>query len=135
MATEQIRMSGEELEKVWERSGLQVKDIEPRLGISQATYYNYIKMEKIPQKVEDRIDKDSQLAVVKNRELSKTDQEPAIRPTELIKFINDTFMLMKDQAVSMGKAVEGLTDDNKLLRRIVEGGLDSGSLGWKKQAS
>jgi len=133
MSAVQVKMTGEELERVWKNSGLTNDDIQPRLGISPASYYNYIKLDEVPLKVESRIDTDPELARIKNRELSKTDQDPPIKAGELVKFINDTFSMIRDQASTLTTAVNSLSDDNKLLRRLVESGLDSGALKWDKK--
>lgn len=137
MAVEIVKMTGEELQRIWERSGLKNTDIKPRLGISPATYYNYIKASKepIPLDVEAKIDKDPQLADAKNRELSTVNGEAPIKPSELVRFMTDTFQLLRDQSANMGRAVDSLSDDNKLLRKLVEAGLDAGALRWDKKAS
>lgn len=71
MSVEIVKMSGDELKKVWKRSGLSDEDIRPRLGISRSTFYNIIKEAEIPDEVEVRVDTDPELSKWKNAELAR----------------------------------------------------------------
>lgn len=137
MAVEIVKMTGEELKRVWDRSGLKQTDMPERLGISPASFYNYVKQKEIPEAVEMRIDKDPELSRCKNMALSKPD-EP-IKAPELVKFITDTFELLKDQSALTSRAVDAatraidtLSADNNILRKLVEAGLDAGAIKWNK---
>lgn len=79
MSAEQIHMTGAELKRVKEKAGIEESDIEKRLGIKPPTYYNYTNKKNrekpIPLDVEERVQKDPEMAEIMNRELTpKTNQ-------------------------------------------------------------
>lgn len=102
MSAEQIKMNGAELKRVKERAGIEEADIQKRLNCSPGSYYNYIRKptEPIPEKVEAAIDKDSELARIKNEVINGTNQ---------LEVVTTAMKQYGDLAGSMQKMLEVVT--------------------------
>lgn len=146
MSGEQIKMTGGELKRIKERAGIQESEIEARLGIKPATYYNYTKEKNkekpIPLDVEDRIDLDDELREIKNRELAgpKPDQMQVILTTvkaygDLAGSIQATLNVVTALLQKQDSKYDQLARNNDFVLDMLETAKKSGEFVYRKKTA
>lgn len=125
------KLTGSELKKIWETSGLDAAEFAKELTISRSTLYNHFKEEVIPEDVETRLNGNPEL--YKYRKMLKMrvgdemeDGGGAFR--DLLTALKDTVKIANAALESNNKQLSIIEKDHIIYQQLITQGMKDGIL-------